>query len=180
MANDIGMTITSRQWHQLLFQVFNTIVDRLSVAHLLSVWPSHGPRSVIQKNSSENPFCPVQVQAVRRVLHVAAAPLGQVPLCRQTQVADLQAFLGQGIQECRGGSIYVSGVPGTGTCSQNPCPHHPPPRLVPYLLLALAKDYIGASLKSHLTVKSWLVCPWAAHLVAGSQAAHVLATAVTP
>ena len=77
----------------------------------------------------------VQVQAVRGVLHVAAAALGQVPLCRQTQVADLQAFLGQGIQECRGGSIYVSGVPGTGKCSQRPPPlpptHHPPARLVP-------------------------------------------------
>ena len=32
----------------------------------------------------------------------------------KTQVADLHAFLGQGLQECRGGSIYVSGVPGTG------------------------------------------------------------------
>ena len=56
----------------------------------------------------------IQVQAVRGALHVAAAPIGQVPLCRQTQVADLQAFLGQGLQECRGSSIYVSGVPGTG------------------------------------------------------------------
>lgn len=56
----------------------------------------------------------IQVQAVRGALHVAAAPIGQVPLCRQTQVVDLQAFLGQGLQECRGSSIYVSGVPGTG------------------------------------------------------------------
>ncbi|KAA6422841.1 MAG: cell division control 6 protein [Trebouxia sp. A1-2] len=55
-----------------------------------------------------------KVQAVRQVLHVAAAPIGQVPLCRQTQVADLQGFLGQGLHECKGGSIYVSGVPGTG------------------------------------------------------------------
>ena len=61
-----------------------------------------------------NEYFTTQVQAVRGVLPVAAAPIGQVPLCRQTQVADLQAFLGQGLQECRGGSVYVSGVPGTG------------------------------------------------------------------
>ena len=56
----------------------------------------------------------LQVQSVRGVLHVSAAPVGQVPSCRQTQVADLQAFLGQSLQDCKGGSVYVSGVPGTG------------------------------------------------------------------
>ena len=58
--------------------------------------------------------CWHQVQAVREVLHVAAAPTGQVPLCRQAQVADLEEFLGRTLQGCKGGSIYVSGVPGTG------------------------------------------------------------------
>lgn len=66
--------------------------------------------------------CGVQVQVVRQVLHVAAAPTGQLPLCRQSQVTDLQAFLGNTLQECRGGSIYVSGVPGTGTCRACPQP----------------------------------------------------------
>lgn len=58
---------------------------------------------------------------MRGVLHVAAAPIGQLPLCRQTQAADLQTFLGQGIQKCVGGSIYVSGVPGTGIGSETAC-----------------------------------------------------------
>ncbi|DBA84848.1 hypothetical protein WJX77_006429 [Trebouxia sp. C0004] len=73
--------------------------------------PTEGP------NGDEGWWDPtdiVKVQAVRQVLHVAAAPIGQVPLCRQTQVADLQTFLGQGLHECKGASIYVSGVPGTG------------------------------------------------------------------
>lgn len=79
----------------------------------------------------------MKVQEVRGVLHVAAAPSGQVPLCRQTQVADLQAFLGQGIQECKGGSIYVSGVPGTGLPLPDPPP--PPLSLTPCFALAYFK-----------------------------------------
>ena len=48
-------------------------------------------------------------------MHVAAAPKGQVPSCRQPQVEDIQASLSQSLLDCKGGSVYVSGVPGTGT-----------------------------------------------------------------
>ena len=85
---------------------------------------------------------------MRGVLHVAAAPLGQVPLCRQTQVADLQAFLGQGIQECRGGSIYVSGVPGTGRCSHRLPPRFPHPPSLPPALFPPPSPCIGVSRRS--------------------------------
>ena len=46
----------------------------------------------------------------------AAAPLG-----RDEQAAALRAALRTCLGNCSGASLYISGLPGTGACVENPC-----------------------------------------------------------
>ena len=47
-------------------------------------------------------------------LHVSQAALGSLPLCRDAQAHKLMRLLQLHISSCQGGSVYVSGLPGTG------------------------------------------------------------------
>ena len=47
-------------------------------------------------------------------LHVSQASPGSLPLCRDAQAQELMRLLQLHISSCQGGSVYVSGLPGTG------------------------------------------------------------------
>jgi len=54
------------------------------------------------------------VRAAKAALHVANPPRGAPPLCREAQLAELEAALTAAAAEGRGGALYLSGLPGTG------------------------------------------------------------------
>ncbi|KAK9804320.1 hypothetical protein WJX72_006487 [[Myrmecia] bisecta] len=47
-------------------------------------------------------------------LHTGHVPTGSAPLCRERQVQELSGLLDRCISCAQGGSVYVSGMPGTG------------------------------------------------------------------
>ena len=47
-------------------------------------------------------------------LHVSQAAPGSLPICRDSQAHELMRLLQLHISRCQGGSVYVSGLPGTG------------------------------------------------------------------
>ena len=51
---------------------------------------------------------------MKAALHVSSAAAGRLPLCRERQAAAVGAWLAAGLAAGRGGSLYVSGLPGTG------------------------------------------------------------------
>lgn len=58
---------------------------------------------------------PAKVDMVRSVLHVSAMGLpGRLPSCRTPQVTAIQQWLDEHLLKGTGGSLYVSGPPGTG------------------------------------------------------------------
>ena len=56
----------------------------------------------------------VQVNKVKGVLHTSYAPPGSQPLSRDEQVQLLNDHLKACLLAGEGGSVYVSGLPGTG------------------------------------------------------------------
>lgn len=56
------------------------------------------------------------MQAVEATLNVSSPSLeGAMPLCRDLQANEMQQLISLHVDNKQGGSIYVSGVPGTGT-----------------------------------------------------------------
>lgn len=59
-------------------------------------------------------------------LHVAAGVVeGQLPVCREPQIAALEGALRRQLAASRGAALYVAGLPGTGAL------HTPPPQTKP-------------------------------------------------
>ncbi len=62
-----------------------------------------------------NCFDDMQVQAVEAALNVASPPLADsAPLCRDVQANEMLQLISLHVSNKQGGSIYVSGLPGTG------------------------------------------------------------------
>eukprot|EP00887_Chlorella_sp_A99_P007089 scaffold2.g7089.t1 len=62
-----------------------------------------------------DPTDAAKVRQAKAAFHVSASgAAGALPLCRERQAAALAAFLGAGLAQRQGGSIYLSGLPGTG------------------------------------------------------------------
>lgn len=61
-----------------------------------------------------DPADAAKVRQAKAALHVSAASWGEVPLCRERQAAAIDAWLEGHISGAAGGSLYLSGLPGTG------------------------------------------------------------------
>ncbi|CAL8466096.1 g5632 [Coccomyxa elongata] len=61
-----------------------------------------------------NPKDPQKVNRVKGVLHTSYAPPGSQPLSREEQVQSLNDHLKASLLAGEGGSVYISGLPGTG------------------------------------------------------------------
>lgn len=61
-----------------------------------------------------DPCDPQKVSLVKAALHVSGANTGTLPICRERQVTAIDAWLAKRLQEAQGGSMYLSGLPGTG------------------------------------------------------------------
>ena len=78
--------------------------------------PPQPPTTTTNDDSSWwDPLDPGKVSEVQAALHVSAACVpGQLPLCRDSQVQSVDAWLAEKLQTGQGGSMYISGLPGTG------------------------------------------------------------------
>lgn len=62
-----------------------------------------------------DPLDSSKVGQVQSALHVSSACVpGQLPLCREPQIAAVDTWLADRLQKSQGGSLYLSGLPGTG------------------------------------------------------------------
>ncbi|KAL4426243.1 hypothetical protein ABPG77_009858 [Micractinium sp. CCAP 211/92] len=61
-----------------------------------------------------DPLDAEKVKAVKTALHISAYSTGRIPACREDQAAAVGSWLAAALRERRGGSIYLSGLPGTG------------------------------------------------------------------
>ena len=75
-------------------------------------WSSRGISFALRPNLVSQ----AQVRVVRVALHVAAGVVeGQLPVCRQPQIRQLEAALRAQLAASKGAALYVAGLPGTGT-----------------------------------------------------------------
>jgi len=103
-----------------------------------------------------------QVRAAKAALHVSNPPRGAPPLCREAQLAELEAALAAAAAEGRGGALYLSGLPGTGA---------PPCRAARTLLYATPIWRLGLSSAFPLTCVSsrgTAALRWHSRNIAGS------------
>lgn len=62
-----------------------------------------------------DPADPSKVSRAKAALHVSAAVgPGQLPLCRERQIEAVDSWLSDRLRSAQGGSLYLSGLPGTG------------------------------------------------------------------
>ncbi|KAL4531461.1 hypothetical protein Ndes2526B_g04426 [Nannochloris sp. 'desiccata'] len=63
-----------------------------------------------------NPLDPFKVSQAQAALHVSSAsiPGQELPLCRERQINNIDDWLADRLQTAQGGSLYISGLPGTG------------------------------------------------------------------
>jgi len=63
-----------------------------------------------------NPLDPSKVSQAQAALHVSSAsiPGQELPLCRERQITNIDDWLADRLQTAQGGSLYISGLPGTG------------------------------------------------------------------
>ncbi|PSC67141.1 cell division control 6-like protein [Micractinium conductrix] len=61
-----------------------------------------------------DPLDAEKVRAVKAALHISAYTRGAIPACREKQASCVGGWLGAGLEKRRGGSMYLSGLPGTG------------------------------------------------------------------
>ncbi len=63
-----------------------------------------------------NPLDPSKVSQAQAALHVSSAsvPGQELPLCRDRQISNINTWLADRLQKGQGGSLYLSGLPGTG------------------------------------------------------------------
>lgn len=69
-----------------------------------------------EEESWWNPLDPAKVSQAQAALHVSCAsvPGQELPLCRERQITAIDSWLADRLQTAQGGSLYLSGLPGTG------------------------------------------------------------------